>query len=194
MEDQQPMDEAVAVAKGRGRYLTTLFLLAVSFMLFQMAVLRELRFQLSALFTLTPFLFSSVIVAIGLGSLGAGWLKGTGTTALRRTVGILPLIFVPVFVLMVGVAQKLVDRGTLLNIAAKAGTGDTTRVAHLDGVAIPFLMTALCGYGIVFFLQGFAFTLYFRRAVALESCQESTLSISWLPASAHCWREFSSTS
>jgi hypothetical protein len=55
--------------RGRPIYLVVLGLLALSFMIFQIAVLRELRFQLSTIFTLTPFLFSAVITFIGLGSL-----------------------------------------------------------------------------------------------------------------------------
>lgn len=45
----------------RGKDIGILYLLALSFMLYQIAILRELRFQLTTLFTLTPFLFSSVI-------------------------------------------------------------------------------------------------------------------------------------
>src|SRR5947209_15465972 len=64
----------------RMEYFLVLALLAFSFMLFQMSVLREIRHTLSTLFTLTPFLFSTVIFFIGVGSCAARQIS-TGTRA-----------------------------------------------------------------------------------------------------------------
>ena len=65
-------DAASSPTRGQpAEYLIVLSLLAFSFMLFQMSVLREIRHLLSTLFTLTPFLFSAVIFFIGLGSYAA---------------------------------------------------------------------------------------------------------------------------
>jgi hypothetical protein len=58
---------SVPARSTRTLYLGILALLAVAFMVYQMALLRELRFQLTTLFTLTPFLFSTVVFCIALG-------------------------------------------------------------------------------------------------------------------------------
>jgi len=145
-------------------YLTILSLLAVSFMLFQIAVLRELRFQLSTVFTLTPFLFSGVIVFIGLGALVAGRIRSKSQTVLAWSVTSLPILLLPLFGVTIIVSQGMIDH-------ASAGfayvPGAQTRVAgdlYLRSIIRAFLAVGVFGYGFVFLLQGLVFALYFREA------------------------------
>ncbi len=88
----------------RRTYLTILSILAASFMVFQIGVLRELRFQLNTIFTLAPFLFSSVIAFIGLGSYASRWFRGDLERVLRWAAAILPLILLPLFAITIIVA------------------------------------------------------------------------------------------
>src|SRR5262249_13374366 len=81
-------------------YYSTISLLAMAFMLFQLSILRELRFQLTTLFTLTPFLFSSVIFFISLGSLAAQRVRKNADRVLRLGILVLPAILLPAFALM----------------------------------------------------------------------------------------------
>ncbi|MBI2467850.1 MAG: hypothetical protein HYV62_08570 [Candidatus Rokubacteria bacterium] len=164
--------QATAVARpARGMYLAVLSLLAVSFMLFQIAVLRELRFQLSTLFTLTPFLFSGVITFIGLGSLAAGRVVGTSQRILGWSAALLPLMLLPLFGAVITMPQNIID---YWSPAFSYGTGPwvpSTGDLYLRSIILAFLAVAVVGYGPVFFLQGVIFTLYFR-----EGRQEGILS------------------
>lgn len=161
---------------GRRMYLTVLSLLAVSFMLFQIAVLRELRFQLSTIFTLTPFLFSGVLTCIGLGSLAADRLGETSQRVLRWSVALLPIMLIPLFSVVITMPQNLLDyaspafQPTAFLPAGGAVTPDAGDV-YLRQVILAFLAVGVFGYGPVFFLQGVIFTLYFR-----EGRQEGILS------------------
>lgn len=137
----------------RRTYLTTLSLLAASFMVFQIAVLRELRFQLNTIFTLAPFLFSSVITFIGLGSFASRWVTGDIRRTLRWAVAILPLILLPLFAATILVATEFSP------VQPQGVSGDR----YLGSVVTAFLLVAVLGYGAVFFLQGLLFALYFRE-------------------------------
>ncbi len=130
-------------------------------MIFQIAVLRELRFQLSTIFTLTPFLFSSVVVFIGLGSLAAGRLRSGSRTILRWSAVILPAVLLPLFALMILVAQGTIDHASegFAYGTPRPGAGD----AYIRAVVQGSIAVALFGYGAVFFLQGLIFALYFRE-------------------------------
>jgi spermidine synthase len=140
-------------ASERRKYLLVLSLLAAAFMVFQIGVLRELRFQLNTIFTLAPFLFSSVIMFIGLGSLSSRWIKGDIKRVLRWAVAILPLILIPLFTITILVA-------TLFSPLQPQGvTGDQ----YMSSVITAFVLVAILGYGPVFFLQGMLFALYFRE-------------------------------
>ncbi len=134
-------------------YLIILSLLAASFMVFQIAILRELRFQLNTIFTLAPFLFSSVLILIGLGSLSARRIKGSGHRVLRWCVTILPLLPLPLLAATVLIATVFSPLQPL------AVSGDR----YLNSVIVSFLLVAVFGYGAVFFLQGLIFALYFRE-------------------------------
>src|SRR5262249_25164735 len=103
--DQEAAWASKPARSGRPTYLTILGLLAVSFMIFQIAVLRELRFQLSTIFTLTPFLFSSVVAFLGLGSLIAGRIQSASRQVLWWASVLLPLLLLASFALMLLVAQ-----------------------------------------------------------------------------------------
>ncbi len=158
------------VLAARVRYLAVLSLLALSFMIFQIAVLRELRFQLSTIFTLTPFLFSSVIAFIGLGSLAAGRVTWASRQLLQWGAALLPVLLLVAFAVMLIVAQSTVDHGAIDQIVSEAervGAGDAYMRSVIRGAAA----VALFGYGPVFFLQGVIFALYFR-----EGRQEGMLS------------------
>jgi hypothetical protein len=136
-------------------YLVVLSLLAFSFMLFQMSVLRELRYTLSTLFTLTPFVFSAVIFLIGLGS-WAGRRVPAGTRAvLRWSLAILPIALLPLFALTLMLAQHSKDHPADLFFRVGAD--------YIGAVGRSFITVALFGYGPVFFLQGLIFALYFRE-------------------------------
>ena len=154
---------------GRRVDLTILSLLAVSFMIFQIAVLRELRFQLSTIFTLTPFLFSSVVVFIGLGSLAAGRIRSGSQRILRWSAVILPALLLPLFAVMILVAQGTIDHTSegFAYGTRRPGAGD----AYIRSVVQGSIAVAVLGYGPVFFLQGLIFALYFR-----EGRQEGILS------------------
>ncbi len=151
---------------GRRAYLTVLALLALSFMVFQIAVLRELRFQLSTIFTLTPFLFSSVIAFIGLGSLCAGRITWSSRRVLCWGVASLPVVVLLAFALTLLVAQAAVDHATMDQVtngvssdASRAAVGD----AYIRSIIRGVVAVSLLGYGPVFVLQGLIFALYFRE-------------------------------
>ncbi len=137
----------------RRKYLTILSLFAAAFMIFQIGVLRELRFQLNTIFTLAPFLFSSVITFIGLGSLTSRWIKGDIKPVLKWAVSILPLILIPLFTITILVATSLSP------LQPQGVTGDE----YMSSVIKAFVLVAVLGYGPVFFLQGLLFALYFRE-------------------------------
>ena len=143
----------MAEARRRRMYLVVLSLLAASFMIFQVGVLRELRFQLNTIFTLAPFLFSSVIAFIGLGSLAARWITGGLDRILRWGVAILPLALLPLFATTVLVAT----------VFSPLQPQSVTEDQYLGSVITAFLLVAVLGYGAVFFLQGLIFTLYFKE-------------------------------
>lgn len=150
------------VVAARLRYLAVLSLLALSFMIFQIAVLRELRFQLSTIFTLTPFLFSSVIAFIGLGSLFAGRVTWVAERVLTWGAALLPIVLLLAFALTVLVAQSTIDHtsAAFSTYSNQPGTaGDT----YIQSVVRGWVAVALLGYGPVFFLQGLIFALYFRE-------------------------------
>lgn len=142
------------------RYLAILSLLAAGFMLFQIAVLRELRFQLSTLFTLTPFLFSSVIIFIGIGSIAARLVKGDGRRILRWGVTILPLLLIPLFAVTLVVAQGMIDH---TSSAFTYGPDTAEGSVYLDSIVVAFIAVAILGYGPIFCVQGLLFTIYFRE-------------------------------
>ena len=129
-------------------------------MLFQIGVLRELRFQLSSIFTLTPFLFSSVGVLIGLGSLAAKRLELSTQTLLRRTVAALPVAVLPLFAMTILVAQATISHSSSAFDYSQA-TGSQEQ--YMNSVVFAFLAVAVVGYGVVFFLQGLVFAVYFRE-------------------------------
>jgi spermidine synthase len=137
----------------RRKYLTILFLLAAGFMVFQIGVLRELRFQLNTIFTLAPFLFSSVIAFIGLGSFASRWVKGDIKRVLRWALAILPLLLLPLFLVTILVATAVSP------LQPQAVTGDE----YMGSVITAFVLVAVLGYGPVFFLQGMLFALYFKE-------------------------------
>ncbi len=140
----------------RRMYLLVLSLLAASFMIFQIAVLRELRFQLNTIFTLAPFLFSSVILFMGLGSLEASaarWNPAGLHGVLRWGVAALPLMLLPLFAVTILVASAVSP------LQPMAVSGDQ----YLSSVIAAFILAAVLGYGGVFFLQGLIFALYFRE-------------------------------
>lgn len=142
-------------------YLAVLSLLAFSFMLFQLSVLREIRHTLSTLFTLTPFLFSTVIFFIGVGS----WLARrvpTGTRAvLRWSLSLLPVLLLPLFGVTLLLSRYTMDHTADLfsQVAGQTGTGAN----YIGAVGRAFVLVALFGYGPVFVLQGLIFALYFRE-------------------------------
>jgi spermidine synthase len=143
--------------------LAVLAILALSFMLYQIALLRELRFQLMTLFTLAPFLFSSVIACIAAGSVCARRAGAGSDRILRRSIVALPVIALPVFALAMAIAQYCIrlggDSRFVYGGAEGAGAGD----AYLTTSVFGFLAVAVFGYGVIFFLQGLIFALYFQE-------------------------------
>lgn len=137
----------------RSTFLVILSLLASSFMIFQIGVLRELRFQLNTIFTLAPFLFSSVLAFIGLGSLSARWISGSMHRVLRWGALLLPLLLLPLF----GITLLIATATSPLQPQAVSGD------QYLTSVISAFILVAVFGYGAVFFLQGLLFALYFRE-------------------------------
>jgi spermidine synthase len=161
-------------SSARGRppeYLVVLSLLAFSFMLFQMSVLREIRYTLSTLFTLTPFLFSTVILFIGLGAVAARQASSTAAV-LRWSVAALPVLLLPLFALTVALSQSTMDHTADLFAQVPTLEGQVrTDANYIGAVARAFITVAVFGYGSVFVLQGLIFALYFR-----EGRDEGTLS------------------
>jgi hypothetical protein len=122
-------------------------------MIFQIGLLRELRFQLNTLFTLAPFLFSSVIFFLGLGSLAARWVEASLHRVLRRGVALLPLLLVPAFAASIALATVFTPLQPM----------QVTGEAYLGSVIRAFVAVSLVGFGPVFVLQGLLFALYFRE-------------------------------
>jgi len=148
----------------RTEYFVVLSLLAFSFMLFQMSVLREIRHTLSTLFTLTPFLFSTVIFFIGVGSCAARQVS-TGTRAvLRWGLTVLPLVLLPLFAFTLALSRYTMDHTSDL-FSQVAGTEwqSGTGANYIGAVGRAFIAVAIFGYGPVFLLQGLIFALYFRE-------------------------------
>jgi spermidine synthase len=152
-------------------YLIVLSLLAFSFMLFQMSVLREIRHTLSTLFTLTPFLFSAVIFFIGVGSLAARRVRAGTGPVLRVSLAVLPLLLLPLFALTVALSQSTMDHTSDLFTQVPAAEGQPRSANYIGAVGRAFIIVALFGYGPIFVLQGLIFGLYFR-----EGRDEGTLS------------------
>jgi predicted membrane-bound spermidine synthase len=149
-------------------------MLAVSFMLFQIALLRELRFQLTTLFTLTPFLFSSVIVWIAIGSLCAGRIRSGVRDVLRWSTLVLPLLVLPLFAISISIAHALIADGDVAENARFQAMGMISQSAYdqyFRSTIIAFITVAVVGYGLIFYLQGLIFSLYFR-----DGREEGTLS------------------
>ena len=161
--DDASMNETDAGITGasRGLWLRTLLVLAFSFMLYQIGILRELRFQLSAYYTLAPFLFSAVVVLIGLGSFAAKPIKNS-VPWLKGAMLLLPVIFMPAYGMMIYIARTTINPEFARLMEPSLRDVDP-RIEHLDSIALPFLLAALLGYGIVFFMQGFVFALFFRE-------------------------------
>ncbi len=145
-------------------YLAILSLLAVSFMLFQIAVLRELRFQLSTVFTLTPLLFSGVLIFIGLGSLAAGRVRASSHRVLAWSSALLPLLLLPLFAVVIALSQGLIDHSSEVFAYQVGGRAATVGDAYIRSILVAFVAVGLLGYGVVFFLQGLIFALYFRES------------------------------
>jgi hypothetical protein len=143
--------------------LAVLSILAMSFMLYQIALLRELRFQLMTLFTLAPFLFSSVIACIAAGSLCARRLGDGSERLLRRSIIALPVISLPVFALSMAIAQYCIRMGKDSRFFYGVAEGPAAGDSYLTTSILGFLAVAVLGYGIIFFLQGLIFALYFQE-------------------------------
>ena len=118
-------------------YLFILSAMAAGCMIFQIAMLRELRFQLNTIFTLAPFLFSSVIFFLGMGSLAARWVKVSLHRVLRWGVAILPLALIPAFAVAIALATVY---SPLQPIEV---TGDQ----YLSSVITAFALVSLLGFG-----------------------------------------------
>ncbi len=134
---------------------------AFTLMLFQIALLRELRYQVSAYYTLAPFLFSAVVVFIGLGSLLSRLVRRTDLIA-RGTIALLPSLMLIAYGATILIARMTVDRTTEMAYAFQSTDVDP-RLEHLDAITLPFLYVALGGYGIVFVAQGLLFAALFRE-------------------------------
>jgi len=171
----------------RRMYVGILCMLALSFMLFQIAILRELRFQLTTLFTLTPFLFSSVIVCIAMGSLFAGRIRGRSHEVLRWSMLLLPLLTPALFAATLGTAHALVSPDSSRFHIGETRI-DSGSDAYLQSTFVLFVAAAVAGYGGIFFLQGLIFSIYFRKEGSAGSSPTSTAPTSSPPGSAP-WRE-----
>ena len=154
---------SVPVRSTRTLYLGILALLAAAFMVYQIALLRELRFQLTTLFTLTPFLFSTVVFCIALGSLAASRLSSGTLETLRWGAAILPLVLIFSFAMTLRIAQAFVMRDPGRFVVRAEGGLPGGGDAYLTSTLIAFIAVAAAGYGVVFFMQGLIFSLYFRE-------------------------------
>ena len=164
MKARRPSDGAAAApsAPRPAAYLVVLALLAFSFMLFQLSVLREIRHTLSTLFTLTPFLFSTVILFIGLGSCAARSVTGT-RGVLRWSLAALPVLLLPLFALTLALSRYTMDHTADLFAQVPGSAGGTGGSNYIGAVGRAFLTVAVFGYGPLFVLQGLIFALYFRE-------------------------------
>ncbi len=142
-------------------YRRLILVSAFALMLFQIALLRELRYQVSAYYTLAPFLFSAVVVFIGLGSLLSRLVRRTDLIA-KATIGVLPSLMLAAYGATILIARMTVDRTQEMAYAFQATDVDP-RLEHLDAITLPFLYVALGGYGIVFITQGLLFAALFRE-------------------------------
>ncbi len=137
-----------------------------------MSVLREIRYTLSTLFTLTPFLFSTVILFIGLGACAARQASMSTGAVLRWSLAALPVVLLPLFALTVALSQSTMDHTADLFAQVPAIEGQArTGANYIGAVGRAFVTVAVFGYGPLFFLQGLIFALYFR-----EGRDEGTLS------------------
>lgn len=148
---------SIPVGARRPAYLGILALLAVSFMLYQIALLRELRYQLTTLFTLTPFLFSTVVFSMALGSLVADRLSAKAFAVLRGSVALLPIVMLGSFAATLVVAQDCVGTGSGRFVGSAGGA------SYFNASLSAFIAVAVAGYGVVFVLQGLVFALFFRE-------------------------------
>ena len=130
-------------------------------MLFQLSVLREIRHTLSTLFTLTPFLFSTVILFIGFGSCAAAGIGAGTRVVLRFSLAILPVVLLPLFALTLVLSRFTMDHTADLFSQVAGATGQGPN--YIGAVGKAFITVAVLGYGPVFVLQGLIFALYFRE-------------------------------
>ena len=160
--DGQSPETPETALPGRRVYLTILSLLAVSFMIFQIAVLRELRFQLEHdLHAHAVPVQQRGDLRLGLGSLAAGRIRSGSQRILRWSAVILPALLLPLFAVMILVAQGTIDHTSegFAYGTRRPGAGD----AYIRSVVQGSIAVAVLGYGPVFFLQGLIFALYFRE-------------------------------
>ena len=130
-------------------------------MLFQLSVLREIRHTLSTLFTLTPFLFSVVILFIGLGSCAARIVDAGTRAVLRFSLAVLPVVLLPLFAVTLVLSRYTMDHTADLFSQVAGATGQGPN--YIGAVGKAFVTVAVLGYGPVFVLQGLIFALYFRE-------------------------------
>lgn len=154
------MNSEKVISQEKTRYFLTFFLLAFGFMTYEISVLRELRFQILNHFIVTPFLFSSVLFLIGLGSLSVSLWRPNSQRILKICLLLLPVLTGPAFLGLMKGAQmvKTPMTGELFFVGAKSFS-----LGHLmKEIVYSFLIVIPFGYGIVFFLQGIIFALFLQ--------------------------------
>jgi len=137
------------------RYLLLMFILAFGFMLYEMAVLREMRFQITNMFMIGPLLFASVLWMIGLGSLLKGFLPFSTTRILKICVILLILISLVSFFLLIKLPQKIKPPFSADMFFRE--TPEEVEALQPKQIIKTFVITVPFSYGVIFLLQGIIF-------------------------------------
>ena len=144
----------ILLGKEKRRYLLLIFILAFGFMLYEMAVLREMRFQILNIFMIGPFLFTSVLWMIGLGSLFKSFMPFNTTRILKICVILLILISLVSFFLVIKVPQTI---KTTLSPEELFKGAQISWARQTREIIKAFFITVPLSYGVVFILQGIIF-------------------------------------
>jgi hypothetical protein len=140
------------------RYLPGLiFLVGSGSLIYEIALLRELRFQLIGVW-ISHIFFTSVLCLIGVGAILVHYSRRNPLTLLRDSLILLTLLAYPCFVF----ATKVIQRRRPALLGSEAFFSSVAPPYDVAGFLEAFLWAALVGFGVMFVLHGIVFTLIMR--------------------------------
>jgi len=138
------------------RYTFLIFFLGFGFMMYQLSVLRELRFQLSLSYPLIPLFFGIVFFIVGLGALSTKFFKSKEEGALNILLFALPFLSIISFFFLLKTSQFVYPN--------QPGVGKSYNSVYfyfIDVIKAMFI-TAGGSFGIIHLIQGMLFGLLYK--------------------------------